>query len=99
VTVLCIGGKCGGTSIDRALHTLMEERYGEAFSSLPYAKIGPGSSFIETFEKWKRIFTNNDLSQIWELPLKMPALEKHDPEPMQYDVGEDKTVLTWYDSQ
>lgn len=70
----------------------MEERYGEAFSSLPYTKTGPGSSFMDAFEKWKRIFTTDDNTRTWELQLKMSDL---DPEVEGYDFEEGMVVLSW----
>lgn len=56
-----VGGKCGGSSCDRALHELMMKRYGEAFSSLATSKTGPGSRFMEIWESIKRDFDGDDM--------------------------------------
>ncbi|TGO24101.1 hypothetical protein BPAE_0112g00200 [Botrytis paeoniae] len=42
---LCIGtgAKCGSTYIDRHLHALLSDRFGNAFDSIPYSRKGPGS--------------------------------------------------------
>lgn len=89
------GAKCGGTSIDRALHNLMTNRYGEHFSSQPSTKIGPGSKFMEDFETIKRDFTGKDSNQIFEIHLKMRELNKKGQHVKQYDFEEDEVTLTW----
>lgn len=74
----------------------MRERYGQAFSSLPYTKTGPGSNFMEAFEKRKRIFTSDDDTRTWQLPLKMPDLDEDDSGIEGYDFEEDMVILKWY---
>jgi hypothetical protein len=66
-----VGGKCGGSSCDRALHELMMKKYGEAFSSLATSKTGPGSRFMEIWESIKRDFDGDDMDAEFELHLKM----------------------------
>ncbi|KAF3938834.1 hypothetical protein ABW19_dt0205972 [Dactylella cylindrospora] len=51
-----IGGKCGGTAIDRALRSWLSQRYGESFDTLPLEDTGPGSEFMKSFEWNKEIF-------------------------------------------
>ena len=41
------GAKCGGTTIDRALHQLMTYKYGEAFSGKDITEISHGSQFMK----------------------------------------------------
>lgn len=93
----CISGaKSGGTSIDRALHALMRHRYGDAFSSMPLTKIGPGSKFMEDFETIKRDFDGQDSNQTFEIHLKMRDLDRNDRSVPQYDFEEDEiTLTTW----
>lgn len=57
----------------------MEQRYGTAFTELSNRLIGPGSTFMEKFEKAKRMFRGShvDDEDIW-LPLKL-ELSKIDP--------------------
>ncbi|KAJ8069445.1 hypothetical protein OCU04_003099 [Sclerotinia nivalis] len=49
---LCIGtgGKCGSTYIDRHLHAMLSERFGDAFTAVPYSRKGPGSKLMNTWE-------------------------------------------------
>jgi hypothetical protein len=89
-----VGAKCGATSIDRALHSLMTQRYGDAFSSLPIQKIGPASKFMEDFETIKRDFGGRDPTQTFEIHLKMRDLDKKDRSVVQYDFEEDEITLT-----
>lgn len=49
--------KCGGTTIDRALHELMTLKYGTAFSAKDRMEINHGSQFMKEFESIKRRFT------------------------------------------
>jgi hypothetical protein len=89
-----LGAKCGATSIDRALHSLMTQRYGESFSSLPIQKIGPGSKFMEDFETIKRDFDGKNSSQTFAIHLKMRDLNKNERSVVQYDFEEDEITLT-----
>jgi hypothetical protein len=70
----------------------MEDRYGDHYSSLPRHKSLPESMFMDAFEKLKRIFTTDDTTRTWELPLRMPNL----PEGLgHYDKEEGMVILTW----
>ena len=51
-----IGGKCGATYIDRNLHKLMSQRFGSAFDNIKMRRKGPGSRFMESWERIKRSF-------------------------------------------
>ena len=53
------GAMCGGTTIDRELHTLMNLRYGKAFTGKPPQDISHGSNFMTNFESIKRGFDGN----------------------------------------
>ncbi|KAI9890244.1 MAG: hypothetical protein M1814_004279 [Vezdaea aestivalis] len=55
---ICVGmgGKCGATYIDRNLHRLLSERFGDAFDSLPAKRKGPGSRLMNSFELVKHDF-------------------------------------------
>ena len=68
-----LGGTCGGTYIDRNLHSLLEKRYGEAFSSLSQRQIGPGRRFMNSFESRKRDFRINNVRKAFRVQLKIPA--------------------------
>ena len=90
------GAKCGQTTIDRNLHKLMEERYGEAFASLPIQKIGTGSAFMNHFETTKRDFNGKNATRVFELPLKMRLLKENDPSVEGYDFEEDQVLISRY---
>ena len=88
------GAKCGGTTIDRNLHRLMEERFGIAFTSIDDRYKGPGSAFMDRFEGIKRDFSldeADDDETCFSLPLKMSKL---DPETKGYDFTDDTVELT-----
>ncbi|KAK5276958.1 hypothetical protein LTR40_010978 [Exophiala xenobiotica] len=95
------GAKCGATSVDRALHELLQERFGTAFSNLPLAKIGAGSVLMNAFEAIKRDFTGAyDEGHYFELPLKMRKLDEDDPAiATYYDFEEDMIKLTGKDME
>ncbi|EEP82793.1 predicted protein [Uncinocarpus reesii 1704] len=50
------GAMCGGTSIDREFHRLMESKYGSVFSGKSAKDISQGSQFMKEFENIKRAF-------------------------------------------
>jgi hypothetical protein len=58
--LISVGGKCGSTYIDRNLHKLLSERFGEAFDNVPHAQKGPGSKLMTCFEQLKQDFGRND---------------------------------------
>jgi hypothetical protein len=91
-----IGGKTGGTAVDRALIALMEARFGAAFSSLPPQKIGASSILMRAFEKIKRNFEGkNGPRKGAEIPLKMKMLDPADAMLHQfYDFEEDMIKLS-----
>ncbi|KIW91937.1 uncharacterized protein Z519_06919 [Cladophialophora bantiana CBS 173.52] len=73
------GAKIGGTTVDRALHVLMHNHFGSAFSDLSLDKIGPGSHFMEQFEKHKRNYRgpSKGKQEYW-LHLVMKKLDEQD---------------------
>ena len=90
------GGKIGGTAIDRALHALMKERYGDGFNSIPIEKKGPKSDFMEAFEKIKRNWKGKaSRKNVFWLPLKMKMLDENDESIRpHYDFFDDKVRIT-----
>lgn len=89
------GGKAGGTTIDRECHALMHQRFGEAFTSLPYHKTGPGSEFMKSLEEIKRNFSHENGDEIFELPLKMKLLDETEHTAF-YNFEEDTVKLSRY---
>lgn len=89
------GGKAGGTTIDRECHALMHQRFGDAFTSLPYHKTGPGSDFMKSLEEIKRNFSHEDNDEIFELPLKMKLLDETE-HGVFYNFEEDTVKLSRY---
>lgn len=86
---IAIGGKCGSTTIDRALHKLMEERFGSAFSSLPYEKKGGGAKFMNQFESAKRDFGVSKRSRKYRLDLRLKV-----PDSQWYDGDDNEVIIT-----
>ncbi|EED23507.1 Hsp70 family protein [Talaromyces stipitatus ATCC 10500] len=86
-----IGGKCGSTAIDRNLYALMSERFGNAFDEIPLKRKGPGSEFMNKFERVKRDFGFSKEDKINELRLKMNL---KDPDPTFYDEEETFVLLS-----
>ncbi|CAD6443798.1 624210e6-67c0-4aa9-a834-c00eb6265fbf [Sclerotinia trifoliorum] len=81
---LCIGtgGKCGSTYIDRQLHAMLSERFGDAFKAVSYSRKGPGSKFMNAWELLKKGFGNDmenprmlDLSPLY---LNFPSSHLYD---------------------
>lgn len=91
------GGKCGGTFIDRNLHALLSERYGEAFSSLPADRIGPNSRFMAAFEAKKQAFSLHNTRKTIKLPLKIPAFEAATTKTVGYDKKYSEIILSEQD--
>ncbi|KAH7012995.1 hsp70-like protein [Ilyonectria destructans] len=72
-----VGGKCGGTFVDRNLYKLMAERFGTAFTSRGKEQTGPGSQFMTSFEGQKKDFkSDNSSKKIYRLYLPMPDLPR-----------------------
>ncbi|THV49368.1 hypothetical protein BGAL_0198g00060 [Botrytis galanthina] len=90
---LCIGtgGKCGSTYIDRHLHALLSDRFGNAFDSIPYSRKGPGSVLMNNWELLKKGFGSN-----MENPgtLELGPLYLDLPSSHQYDRDENVTFLS-----
>lgn len=84
-----IGGKCGSTTIDRALHRLMEERFGPLFTSLSYQKTGVGSKFMTQFESIKRDFGFSKRSRQYLLDLNLGCEDSQ-----WYRSDENEVVIT-----
>ncbi|KAF7900053.1 hypothetical protein EAF00_004389 [Botryotinia globosa] len=93
---LCVGtgGKCGSTYIDRHLHALLSDRFGNAFDSIPYSRKGPGSALMNNWEALKRSFgptmENAGTFELGPLYLDLPSSH-------QYDRDENVTFLSFDD--
>ncbi|KUL88361.1 hypothetical protein ZTR_05059 [Talaromyces verruculosus] len=63
VAEACVGSgsKCGSSTIDRHFQKLMEERFGDAYTSKSEKVIGPKSPFMTEFEEVKRRFIDTTL--------------------------------------
>ncbi|EME44334.1 hypothetical protein DOTSEDRAFT_88524 [Dothistroma septosporum NZE10] len=84
------GAKCGSTFIDRNLHLLMVERFGEAYEQVPLHRRG---LFLAAWDRVKRSFRYDSLSlaPVEELgPIQMSGVDKAD----WYDSGEGSVMLT-----
>ncbi|ORY17909.1 hsp70-like protein [Clohesyomyces aquaticus] len=93
-----VGGKCGGTYIDRNLYKLFKERYGSAFTSLPPERTGPGSRFMQQFESKKKSFTRVPASRRpIKLELIMSELDNSSTETPGYDKRYHDITLTHQD--
>jgi hypothetical protein len=82
-TVLFLGGKCGSTYIDRKLHVLLSQRFGDAFEKVPWAQKGPGSKFMTCFEGIKRDFglkDDHEERELGPINLGIPDSEFYDEE-------------------
>ncbi|KAM0161858.1 hypothetical protein ACHAPG_002204 [Botrytis cinerea] len=81
---LCIGidGKCGSTYIDRHLHALLSDRFGDAFESIPYSRKGPGSALMDNWELLKKRFGGNiedsGTFELGPLYLDLPSSHHYD---------------------
>ena len=93
-----LGGKAGGSSLERNLYALMQERFGDAFKSLPQCDIGPSGAFLKGFEVTKRNFDGKDDGpEEFELPLKMKMLDRsNDDMHKYYNFDEDVVKISWY---
>ncbi|KAF8857613.1 hsp70-like protein [Acephala macrosclerotiorum] len=90
-----VGGKCGGTYIDRNLYKLLSERFGAAFTSLPPDITGPGSTFMQQFESKKKNFTSIPASsRPIKLTLMMPELLSKSGDTPGYDKKYSQIHLT-----
>ncbi|OAL37504.1 hypothetical protein AYO20_03353 [Fonsecaea nubica] len=72
------GAKIGGTSIDRALHALMQEHFGVAFSGLPISKVAATSHFMQDFETHKKKYDGQTENKDLWLRLNMRKLDDQD---------------------
>ncbi|OAP63615.1 hypothetical protein AYL99_02842 [Fonsecaea erecta] len=94
------GAKIGGTSIDRALHALMQGRFGAAFSELSISKIAATSQFMQDFESHKRRFNGQDDSKCLWLRLNMRKLDDQDKDVQaNYDFVDLAAKVTSIDMQ
>ncbi|KJX95901.1 Hsp70 family protein [Zymoseptoria brevis] len=84
-----VGGKCGSTFVDRNLHQLMVNRFGDNFASIEMRRKGPGSTFMESWERAKRSYrhgeNNVNVDDVELGPLKIEG--DHPPEFYDDDDG------------
>src|ERR1700743_3885018 len=92
------GAKIGGTAIDRALHVLMAETFGDGFGILPIQQTAAGSVFMEQFEKTKRNYQGSTKSKpVFGLPLHMKTLEEgNGNEHVRYDAEAREVRISRY---
>jgi hypothetical protein len=89
-----LGKKCGATFIDRNFYDLMSRRFGEAFTKRPFEKTGPGSNFMEDFQRIKHNFsTANRTTEL--IHLKMPGLDENEIDGSKYNFEEDEILISW----
>ena len=82
--------KCGSTYVDRHFRDLMGRRFGRAFDDLPMERKGPGSPFMEDFQRIKHNFRASD-SETKGIHLEMD-LDMDEIDSTLYDF-DDKEVL------
>ncbi|RDW94974.1 hypothetical protein BP5796_00737 [Coleophoma crateriformis] len=78
-----IGGKGGSTYIDRRFTTLLEQRFGKDFETVPFLKKGPGSTFMNNFEKSKWSFGHGEDmvdQEIEGIKMDIPGSDYYDAE-------------------
>ncbi|KAL3481564.1 hypothetical protein BJX99DRAFT_148846 [Aspergillus californicus] len=89
-----VGGRCAGSAVDCHIYSLLLERFGPAFQNLPVAEKAPGSPFMNTFERVKRVFAEGS-GEPQELPLTMDlGLLPNSP---YYDIGRGMIRITQQD--
>lgn len=89
----CIGGKCGSTYIDRNLHQLMAQRFGDSFAKVEMRRKGPGSGFMESWERAKRSYRHGARDSAYDIelgPLNLEGVHSAD----HYDQSEGMVLLT-----
>ena len=74
------GAKCGSSTIDRHFQKLMEERFGEAYTSKPSKLIGPKSIFMNEFESLKRRLDMDTNTDVLPLVMDLESSEYYDAE-------------------
>ncbi|KAK6347334.1 hypothetical protein TWF696_007403 [Orbilia brochopaga] len=84
-----LGGKCGGTSVDRNLRKWMSRQYGASFDSLDEEFTGPGSEFMQSFEWNKRKFGTDQAFNDMTL-----GMDDVDPDDEFYEATYEKLGLT-----
>lgn len=93
-----IGAKCGASYVDRNFETLMVDRYGTHYTSLPANKRGQGSEFMKRFEDVRNDFSGTNHNS-FNLQLVMRNLNESDPNCIQYDPEDGEITLTSKDLQ
>lgn len=73
----------------------MSRRFGSAFTRRPIEKTGPGSKFMEDFQRIKHNFSlANRMTE--PIGLKMPDIDKDKIDGSKYNFDEDEILLSWY---
>jgi hypothetical protein len=91
---LTLGGKCGSTYIDRNFNQWMIKTFGEAYTSLPLKRRGPGSEFMRSFEVAKRSFGSEEAQRAM---LEIDHIHMDTFDCSFYDSDEGCVLLPWYD--
>ncbi|OJJ48585.1 hypothetical protein ASPZODRAFT_14713 [Penicilliopsis zonata CBS 506.65] len=87
-------GKCGSTTIDRAFHKWLEERFGDKFTGLPSTIVGSGSKVMREFEDVKRRFNGNDRDEF-----RVTLAMKDQKSCANYDSDHGEVIIYRYELQ
>ncbi|KAK7514991.1 hypothetical protein IWZ03DRAFT_443731 [Phyllosticta citriasiana] len=87
------GGKCGSTYIDRNFNSWMATTFGDAYTSLPAKRRGPGSTFTRSFEAAKRTFGSTSVGRD---DVEIDHINMHAPPSPNYDPDEATVIISWY---
>jgi len=81
---------CGSVDLDRHLHEMMWHRFGEAFEQVELRRKGPGSRFMQAWERVKRSFSVQAVHVMEIGPLNMRGVEAS----QYYDDDESMVMLS-----
>jgi hypothetical protein len=72
----------------------MCDRFQDAFTSRPIDRVGPGSKFMEEFERIKHNF-QDDLKITESIPLTMNNIDRTRINETMYNFDEDEVKVSW----
>ena len=84
--------------MDQHFHDLMGRRFGQAYDELPVGITGPGSVFMEDFQRIKHNFRADD-SEIQRIHLEMNLSEDSTVYNQYYDFEDQEVLVSRYTSQ
>jgi hypothetical protein len=73
----------------------MSSRFGNAFTQRSIEKTGPGSKFMEDFQRIKHNFSMANRTTE-PIGLKMPGIDMSKIDGSKYNFDEDEVLLSWY---